>query len=115
MSAFIDNVGSYDANIMLHLNNHTPRYQPSDTIPNDGNIRINYGKFEYWDGRTGCWMPCGGADITVSLGPRLDYIVEWAERKMDEEKKLAEMVEKYPTLKAAKENYELIKAMVSNG
>ena len=114
MTAFIDTVGSYDSSITLYLTNHTPMYKPSDTIPNDGYIRTNYGKFEYWDGRNGCWMPCSGADISASLGPRLSYIVEWADRKMDEERKLAELVEKHPALKTAKENYELIKAMVGN-
>ena len=114
MSVFIDAVGSYNADIMLYLTDHSPRYQPSSAVPNDGYIRTNYGKFEYWDGRNGCWMPCSGADINVSLGPRIIPIVEWAERKMIEERRLAEMVEKYPALKAAKENYELIKAMVSN-
>jgi hypothetical protein len=112
MTTFIDAVGSYDSCVTIMLTDHSPKYQPDSRLPSDGHIRTNYGRFEYWDGKSQCWVPFSGSDINVGLGPRLTHIVNWAEQKMDEERQLVKLLADNPSLRTAKENYDLIRAIV---
>jgi hypothetical protein len=47
-----------------------------------------------------------------TVSSRNDEILEWAGNKMDEDKKLDEMCEKFPALKKAREQFETMKRLV---
>ena len=55
-----------------------------------------------------------GSSLTLSLSPRVESVIIWAEQKMEEEQRERELCRKYPALQQAKENYDLIKTMVEN-
>lgn len=114
-NTFIETVESGDANIYVRKTAYTPYYAPDDKNLHDGSIRTNRGGLEYYDASNSCWLPLPGADVKVELGPHIEMVLQWAYKKMDEEEKLKQLAEKYPALKQAKENYEIVKAMVYNG
>jgi len=41
-------------------------------------------------------------------------VIDWARKKMQEEKKLNKLCEKHPSLKNARDKFETIKALVEN-
>lgn len=112
---FLENVNSGDASLMVTQTGYTPYYRPDDTNLHDGSVRTNQGGLEYYDAKYNSWMPLPGMDVNITIGPHAQVVIDWAEAKMMEEMREKELLSKYPTLKQAKENYELIKAMVQNG
>ena len=58
------------------------------------------------DGNT--WLSFNHSHVGVDLSPETQRILEWAERKMAEEEKLEVMMEQYPALRKAKENFDLL-------
>lgn len=83
-------------------------YAPADGIT--GNLRLNNGTIEVF-----CisnWIPISG-EYNIQLDARTQGILMWAEDKMREERNLEELCKKYPALEKAKQNFDLIKAMVN--
>ena len=87
---------------------------PDDTKPQDGFVRNNNGSFEYYNANNNFWKPMHGDNLYISLDPDIVAITEWAKEKMAEEARIKELAEKYPALKKAKENYDVVKALVEN-
>ncbi len=112
---FIETVNSSDASILVTAHTYTPFYTPDDKNLHDGAVRTARGGLEYYDSRNGCWLPLPGADVKVEIAPHVQVVLDWAYGKMQEDFKLQELAEKYPAFKQAKENYEIVKAMVYNG
>lgn len=112
-SKFIEDVSSGDG---IYITNyaHTPYYSPDAAILNDGVVRTRHGGLEYYDAKIDAWMPLPGMTIRVSMDPASAYAVAWVQKKMVEEENLEKLLKNYPSLKQAKENYELIKALVQN-
>lgn len=113
-NTFIETITSMDGNISVIATSHTPHYYPDDKNLHDGSVRTKQGGLEYYDVNFGCWLPLPGADVKVELSPQIEYVLKWAFKKMAEEEKLNELAKQYPAFKQAKDNYDLIKAMVDN-
>lgn len=74
-----------------------------------GMVRYNNGILEAFDGYS--WINIS-TYTDVSLSPSATAAIFWAVGKMEEEARLQAFIDKYPALKTAKDNYELIKALV---
>jgi hypothetical protein len=89
-------------------------YQPSDSIPNDGALR-SYGRYiQYYNAASCCWMDLRGDTLYVELSADVQVVIDWAKNKMTEDEHIKNLAEKYPALKKAKENYDVVKALVEN-
>jgi hypothetical protein len=89
-------------------------YHPDNTKPQDGFVRNSNGKFEYYNATNNFWMPMDGDNLYISIDPDIIGVMEWAKEKMAEEVRIKELAGKYPALKKAKENYDMVKALVEN-
>lgn len=54
-------------------------------------------------------------NIELRSDPKLSEVIDWAEKKMEEDKKIDELCKQFPALKNAKEKYEIILKLVGNG
>jgi len=61
----------------------------------------------------GGWEEIRGETVYLQCDPQLKKVVAWAEKKMADEAREAELQEKFPALKQAKNNYNLIRKMVA--
>lgn len=73
----------------------------------NGNIK----KFQVSSGSS--WYDIDN-NITFQVDGRLSEIIKWAEDKIREEARIAQLVDKYPALKDAKEKYEIIYNLVTS-
>jgi len=78
----------------------------------DGDVRYNGNMFEVYS--RGCWTPLYSNTADVQLTPRDVVTLDWARRKMLDEERENELLNKHPALKKAKENYNTIKALVEH-
>jgi hypothetical protein len=80
-----------------------------------------------WNGTTKCFEVCdnnnssynGGwmrIENTVQLNsdPQIQSVLEWAKKKMEEDKRIEQLVKKYPAVKDAKEKLEIIIKLVQD-
>ena len=51
---------------------------------------------------------------TIELTPEAQNILDWAKKKMEEEKRIDELCQKYPGLDKARSNYETFLRMVES-
>ena len=109
---FIDEINSSD--MIVYANKQGTQYVPSNHTPMDGVVRINNGGLEYYNGDYRSWDVLNGTGVQIGNSSRLEEVVRWAYDKMEEERTLDELAKKFPAFKTAKENYELMKAMVKN-
>jgi hypothetical protein len=73
-----------------------------------------------WNGNTNCieindgnvWQQLNSSYTSIDLGDEAKQILAWAAKKMQEEKELETLCEKYPGLAKARDNYELFKKFV---
>lgn len=76
-----------------------------------GEVRAINGQLQVYNGshfisiHTTAWVD------NIELG----VVIEWAKQKMEQELREQALAEQYPAFKQAKENYEIIKALVQNG
>ena len=63
-----------------------------------GNMQFNTTnqRIEVWDGQK--WQPLQMTDVSVSLTQDAVEAIAWADQKREEERKLKELAEKYPTV-----------------
>jgi hypothetical protein len=66
---------------------------------NSQNIEIN-------DGNS--WQVMGSTFANVELTPEAESLLDWARQKRIEEQSMQDMMDKYPALKKARDNYDLI-------
>lgn len=61
----------------------------------------------------------GWADIDnnvyFNVDPRINEMFEWVQKKMEQEKKMDNLAQKYPALKDAKEKFEIVYNLVTSG
>lgn len=112
---FVETVNSSDSSIYVTYQGHTPYYNPDDLNLHDGAVRTRQGGLEYYDAKYKSWLPLPGTDVRIEIAPHVQVVLDWAHLKMKEEFELAELITKYPSLKQAKENYDIVKALVQNG
>lgn len=67
--------------------------------PNTSSIEIS-------DGNS--WREIGASYASVELTPEAESLLDWARMKRAEEQRMQSMIEKYPALKKARDNYDLI-------
>lgn len=114
MPMYISNLVSYNRELIVNTHSATPYYNPDNTNFYDGAVRTCKGELEYYDAKAKCWYPLPGLVANIDLHTNMNVVLNWAMKKMDEEEKLKKLAEKYPALKQAKENYEIVKALVQN-
>lgn len=74
-----------------------------------------------WNGVNKCFEVSFGGGwqriepvINFSTGVDLQNAVDWVGKKIKEEEKLQQMLDKYPALKDAKEKFDIVYALVKN-
>jgi hypothetical protein len=60
------------------------------------------------------WKQLGMNYANLELTPDAQAILDWAKKKMEEERQLDELCEKYPGLRKARDNYETFLALVQS-
>jgi hypothetical protein len=60
------------------------------------------------------WKPLGASFASVGLTAETETLLDWAREKRTEEHRLQEMMEKYPALKKAKDNFEIVLNLVKD-
>ena len=75
------------------------------TQPSAGIVRYNpaYNRLEVYDGNM--WVQLA-ADTFVDVSPNTKAVIDWAGKKMDEERRWKEMAEKNPAIKDAYEKFK---------
>lgn len=105
------NANGMDGVTVSIMSGHGP-YVPLPVSATPGTVWFHNDSFHVYTGSN--WQ----ALITPSLQIGLDFptyeAILWAKRKMAEEAIEAALLEKYPALKSAKENYNLIKNLVKD-
>lgn len=69
---------------------------------------LNLQQLEVTDGVT--WFPLN-SNATVDLGYDTKQAVEWAHKKMQEEKRLQDLIERHPGLKDLYDKFEMMKIL----
>ena len=82
---------------------------PYTAIP--GSVWFDGDKLKVYTGSG--WEEVRGNNVFINCSPQLKAVVDWAQRKMNEEARENELHQKFPALKQAKENYDLIRKMVA--
>lgn len=85
--------------------------QPGTAIP-AGQIRYHNNMIEVYDGSS--WRAASQPYTNISLEPGMFEAIEWARKKMQEEKELAALAKEYPVLEDAMRDLEVIKALVQS-
>ena len=78
--------------------------------PASGEIRYNNHMIEVYDGNT--WRQMNQNYTNISLDVGMVEAIEWARKKMLEEKELEELAKQYPILEDAMRDLEVIKVLV---
>ena len=73
-----------------------------------GQVRYFAGNFQVFNGNS--WVNAS-SDIDISLSSDVTTILEWVRVKKTEEENAAKLETKYPSLKSAREQYDMIKTM----
>lgn len=106
---------SNDNSIMITYSSSSGPYvnaSYSDARAIDGDVRYNNNNFEVYS--NGCWMMVGEESTDVQFSQRWKSVLEWAEKAMEAETEEKELLERSPALRKAKENYDMIKALIEN-
>lgn len=77
-----------------------------------GEIRFNTSMqcLEIFDGSA--WRPWAASSANVALSARAEQLLDWAERKMQQEQHLQELMDKHPGLREAQERLDIMKTLV---
>lgn len=110
----VENIECIDGSIHGTVTDHSPFYTANDSLPMDGVVRTNNGGMEYYDATAHCWFPLPGCEVNLEISSPYQDVFNWAMDKMFKERQELELMEKYPALKTAKQNYETVKALVEN-
>jgi hypothetical protein len=78
-----------------------------------GDMRFNPNaqSIEVYDGQV--WRELQQGHVEVGLTPSANAALDWAHKKMQEEKELEELAKQYPMLEDAMRDLEVIKVLVS--
>ena len=70
-------------------------------------------EFEVCDNNTGNWYRIN-PEVELRSDPELLEVIEWAKKKMIEEKKIEKLAQQYTAVKDAKEKLELVMKLVQD-
>lgn len=81
----------------------------STTSLGAGQVRYNPGTYslEVYDGSY--WQPMNGS-VNISLTQHAEDAIQWAIKRMEQEKKIEQYANEYPAVQALKERYDTVKA-----
>jgi hypothetical protein len=96
--------------IPVHVNCQIPHTSSGGERGIVGEVRAINGALQVYTGTQFIPIHISAFVDNIELGT----LVEWAKQKMEEEAKLDELNKRFPAFNTAKENYELMKAMVRN-
>jgi len=98
--------------IVVHGGGAYPVYLNSSTPgnPASGEVRYNNGQLEVWDGSS--WRQVSQGYTNISLENELYEALQWARKKMQEERELEALAKEYPILEDAMRDLEVIKVLV---
>ena len=105
----------------IHIGGNTGYSAPyiDSTRPSAGMVRYLNNNFEIYDGNS--WMTMQSSYPQVELSGQVQAVIIWAEKKMAEEYRLAELAAKHPTVadaieavKKAEEQVRVVAALVDN-
>lgn len=82
----------------------------SPGMPASGELRYNNNMVEVFDGST--WRQLNQSYTNISLDIGMVEAIEWARKKMLEEKELEKLAKEYPILEDAMRDLEVIKTLV---
>jgi hypothetical protein len=86
-----------DSYIVVHGgDNATPYVTQNTQNPMQGMIRINGNIMETFDGST--WIHMSATYATVMLKPEYCVILDWAAKKMQQEKEIQALAEQHPAI-----------------
>lgn len=72
----------------------------------------NTSSIEINDGNS--WQHMNTNYASIELSSEAESLLDWARQKRDEEQQMKAMIEQYPTLKKARDNYDLIWNLVKD-
>lgn len=77
-----------------------------------GTVRYNgtHRALEAYDGYS--WRIISNPNTTVGLSAEAEEAMEWAIKKMHEERQIQELAEKYPAIKDAKEKLDILLTLI---
>jgi len=111
----INDIVSTNGSLIVHGDFSSGQYVSAavhDPRAMDGDVRYNNDAFEVYASGNWCQVVSNVAD--VSLKNEDVVALTWAKTKMLEEEIEKELMDTYPALKKAKENFNTIKALVEN-
>jgi hypothetical protein len=84
--------------------------QPGSAVPT-GQLRYHNNMIEVYDGSI--WRVASQSYTNISLDVGMIEAIDWARKKMQEEKELEELAKQYPILEDAMRDLQVIKVLVS--
>ena len=90
-------------------NTSVPYVNTNTNNPMQGMIRISGSDMQVFDGNN--WMTLSTSYATVALAPTTEEAIDWAKRKMQEEKDLHDRMIRHPGLKDAFETFKIMDAL----
>lgn len=90
-------------------NTSVPYVNSNTNNPMQGVVRISGSDMQVFDGSS--WLTLSASFATVALAPTTETAIDWAKRKMQEEKDLHERMKRHPGLKDAFETFKIMDAL----
>lgn len=89
-----------------------PYISSNPNNPIQGMIRINGTNIEAFDGSV--WIAVNTSCASIELSDETEALLDWAREKRTEEQRLQDMMDKYPALKKAKDNFDILLNLVKD-
>ena len=74
-----------------------------------GELRMLGNSLYAWS--NGAWNSISGGVATVELTPEVQSLIDWARTAKRREEELATLIQKYPSVKSAKDNLDVVVAL----
>jgi|LauGreDrversion4_2_1035121.scaffolds.fasta_scaffold87484_6 hypothetical protein len=110
----IKNINSNSEHITVSDTNLPTYINSFNGMQGVGNLRFNTTSqtMEVYDGTS--WITLYSGTTFIDLSFRTKEILQWAEKKMQEEARLDDQCKQFPGLAKARENFEVFKSMVDS-
>ena len=103
--------GSNNVYVVTHDNsNRNINVNFTDVQGTVGEMRYSNGKIFAYNGSY--WEPIHGSSATVHMDPMYDEIKTWYFIEIEKQRRMAKLCETYPALKNAKENFDIVYALI---
>ena len=104
--------GSYSAWPNVSEYNSTPSTDANGRQCYNGDIKFINGGFYIFNG--GSWQYAPTSAPSISLSDEYEAAMKWAVKKMREEQELERLMEKHLSLKSAREQFDVVYALVKD-